>query len=61
MCVLINDNDILSKGQSDVGDMGILIRQATKDGYIAIPIGGVCDLSYENSSTRRGRVQGGVI
>lgn len=35
----------------------ILIPQATKKGYIEIDLDGVCDLSYPNSKTRRGRVQ----
>lgn len=35
----------------------IAIRQATKKGYIECDIGGVADLSYPNSKTRRGRVQ----
>lgn len=37
----------------------IAIRQATKKGYIECEIGGVADLSYPNSKTRRGRVQDG--
>lgn len=35
----------------------IAIKQATKQGYIECEIGGVADLSYPNSKTRRGRVQ----
>ena len=35
----------------------VLIPQATKQGYIECQIGGVADLSYPNSKTRRGRVQ----
>ena len=35
----------------------IKIPQATKQGYIECEIGGVADLSYPNSKTRRGRVQ----
>lgn len=35
----------------------IAIKQATKKGYIECEIGGVADLSYPNSKTRRGRVQ----
>lgn len=35
----------------------ILIPQATKKGYIEMEPGGVCDLTYPNSKTRRGRVQ----
>lgn len=35
----------------------ILIKQATKKGYIECENGGVADLSYPSSKTRRGRVQ----
>ena len=35
----------------------VLIPQATKKGYIEMEVPGVCDLSYPNSKTRRGRVQ----
>ncbi len=35
----------------------ILIPQATKKGYIEMEVPGICDLSYPNSKTRRGRVQ----
>lgn len=35
----------------------VLISQATKQGYIECEVGGVADLSYPNSKTRRGRVQ----
>lgn len=35
----------------------IAIRQATKKGYIECELGGVADLSYPKSKTRRGRVQ----
>ena len=37
----------------------IAIRQATKKGYIECEIGGVADLSYPESKTRRCRVQDG--
>lgn len=37
----------------------VAIRQATKKGYIECEIGGVADLSYPESKTRRGRVQDG--
>lgn len=40
-------------------DDKVKIRQATKDGNIECVLGGVADLSYPNSKTRRGRVQGG--
>ena len=36
----------------------VQVKQATKDGYISCDIGGVCDLNYPDSTTRRGRVQG---
>lgn len=45
----ILDNDIKT----------VKIPQATKKGYIECEIGGVADLSYPDSKTRRGRVQEG--
>ena len=45
----ILDNDIKT----------VKIPQATKKGYIECEIGGVADLSYPDSKTRRGRVQDG--
>lgn len=36
----------------------VLVRQATKEGFIPCEMGGVCDLNYPDSKTRRGRVQG---
>lgn len=35
------------------------IPQATKEGFILCPEGGVFDISYPSSKVRRGRVQGG--
>lgn len=35
----------------------VLIRQATRHGFIECVVGGVADLSYPTSKTRRGRVQ----
>ena len=35
----------------------VLVKQATKQGYIECEVGGVADLSFPNSKTRRGRVQ----
>lgn len=35
----------------------VKIKQATKDGYIECDVGGVADLSFPDSKTRRGRVQ----
>ena len=40
-------------------DGKIRVRQATKKGYIEMNPCGICDLSYPNSKTRRGRIQGG--
>lgn len=37
----------------------VYIKQATKKGYIECEVGGVADLSYPDSKTRRGRVQDG--
>jgi len=35
----------------------VKIKQATKEGYAEMNVGGVCDLSFPESETRRGRVQ----
>ena len=35
----------------------VAIKQATKKGYVECEVGGVADLSYPDSKTRRGRVQ----
>lgn len=35
----------------------IYVKQATESGYAECKVGGVCDISYPTSSTRRGRVQ----
>lgn len=42
-------------------DNQLCVKQATKKGYIELDNASkvVCDLSYPNSKTRRGRVQGG--
>lgn len=40
-------------------DKYIWIKQATKDGWIRMKSGGVCDVSYPTSKLRRGRVQEG--
>lgn len=39
--------------------MKIRIPQATRIGYLEVPVGGVFDLNYPTSKHRRGRVQGG--
>lgn len=35
----------------------VVVKQATKEGYVPCKIGGVADLRYPTSKTRRGRVQ----
>ena len=35
----------------------VLIKQATKEGYIELEVGGLFDASFPDSNTRRGRVQ----
>lgn len=37
----------------------VIIKQATKEGYIKCKVGGCFDASYPDSKTRRGRVQEG--
>ena len=49
----------LTTMQGGLREPKILIPQATKKGYIEMNLPGVCDLSYPNSKTRRGRVQEG--
>ena len=39
------------------GDKRVLVKQATKKGYIECNVPGVADLSFPDSKTRRGRVQ----
>lgn len=36
---------------------GVLISQATMGGFVFCPYGGLADLAYPTSTTRRGRVQ----
>lgn len=47
--------------KAEKDDLGVVesvkIKQATKDGYVECKVGGVADLSFPNSTTRRGRVQ----
>ena len=49
----------LTTMQGGMREPKVLIPQATKKGYIEMNLPGVCDLSYPNSKTRRGRVQEG--
>jgi DNA (cytosine-5)-methyltransferase 1 len=58
----INENGTSNTLTGVQKDNVVLIPEATKDGYIPMEFGGVCDLSYPNSDTRRGRVQeGGTV
>lgn len=54
-------NTLLARDYKGFGNQAmnavIKIPQAPKQGYIECEIGGVADLSYPNSKTRRGRVQ----
>ncbi len=56
-----NSYTIPANPMSDRGQLlvepTVQIKQATKQGYIECKIGGVADLSYPESKTRRGRVQ----
>ena len=55
-------NALLAASQLRPSTNYVLIPEATKDDYIPMEFGGVCDLSYPNSDTRRGRVQeGGTV
>lgn len=38
----------------------VKVKQNTKSGYAECELGGVVDLAYPSSKTRRGRVQGGL-
>ena len=38
----------------------VKVKQNTKSGYAICELGGVVDLAYPSSKTRRGRVQGGA-
>lgn len=58
---MIEDKKILSLVKSyDPQRKIILIKQATKKGYIECSVPGVADFSFPTSKLRRGRVQGGV-
>lgn len=55
-------NALLAASQLRPSTNYVLIPEATKDCYIPMEIGGVCDLSYPTSNTRIGRVQeGGTV
>jgi DNA (cytosine-5)-methyltransferase 1 len=52
-------NTITSVQKDSLVAEPLLIPQATKQGYIEVPQGAVFDMSYPESTTRRGRVQEG--
>lgn len=56
----IENNHLLKIGRylKEEMDDSIPISQATIRGYITCELGGIADLSYPKSKTRRGRVQG---
>jgi DNA (cytosine-5)-methyltransferase 1 len=55
--IRIGGRGSLDRHQWDLIAERVRINQATKQGYIECKIGGVADLSYPESKTRRGRVQ----
>ena len=56
-CITSVQKDCMYIGK--VMEEKIGVKQATKQGYIPMKVGGVVDLSYPTSIYRRGRVQGG--
>lgn len=52
-------NTLTSVQKDNMVMESVKVKQATKDGFIECKIGGVADLSFPNSTTRRGRVQDG--
>lgn len=48
---------LTTDGSSPKHNNRVMIKQATKQGYTECELGGVADLSFPNSATRRGRVQ----
>ena len=50
-------NTLTSVQKDNLVVESVKIKQATKDGYVECKIGGVADLSFPRSTTRRGRVQ----
>lgn len=53
----INKQNISNCLTSVQKDNMLLVKQATKQGYTECEVGGVADLSFPSSATRRGRVQ----
>lgn len=52
----INNLTTVAKDNYIMEKETVMIKQATKEGYIECEVGGVADLSYPTSKTRRGRV-----
>ena len=52
-------NTLTSVQKDNLVEEPLRIPQATKQGYIEVPQGAVFDMSYPESTTRRGRVQEG--
>lgn len=50
-------NTLTSVQKDNLVMESVKTKQATKDGYVECKIGGVADLSFPSSTTRRGRVQ----
>lgn len=50
-------NTLISVQKDNLVMETVRIKQATSQGYIECEVGGVADLSFPDSSTRRGRVQ----
>lgn len=48
---------LTTDGSSPKHNNRVMIKQATKQGYTECELGGVADLSFPDSATRRGRVQ----
>ena len=55
-CHFQSEKYLIETKELKVKDNLVLIRQATSEGVIPCKIGGVADLSYPDSQTRRGRV-----
>lgn len=51
------DNLVMERADKESNVSMILVKQATKKGFVECKNGGVADLSYPESNTRRGRVQ----
>lgn len=57
---MTNDRPLLEIVKEE-GSTMLRVRQATRQGYADCLLNGAIDLNYPQSSTRRGRVIGGVL